>query len=67
MLSNVVLYWYYNKISDQYLTLNMLWANSADDKLIIHLFFPENKIRNFMQIDSLFPENRIRHFMQIVS
>ena len=26
------------------LTITTLWANSADDKLIFFLFFPENKI-----------------------
>ena len=41
------------------LTLSMLWANSADDKLMIcFLFFPDNMICHFMQIiftgDSLF-------------
>ena len=35
------------------LTLTMLWADSADDKLVIFVL--------------LFLENRIRHFMQIVS
>ena len=33
------------------LTLTTLWANSADDKLVIvFLFFPENRIWHFMQI-----------------
>ena len=32
----------------------MLWANSADDKLMtFFLFFQENKIWHFMQIVSL--------------
>ena len=33
------------------LSLSMLWANSADDKLVIvFLFFQENRIWHFMQI-----------------
>ena len=33
------------------LTITTLWANSADDKLMIFfLFFPENMIQHFMQI-----------------
>ena len=31
-------------------TFTTLWANSADNKLIFFLFFPENRIRYFMQI-----------------
>ena len=35
------------------LTFTTLWAFSADDKLMIYfLFFPENRIRHFMQIVS---------------
>ena len=35
------------------LTLSRIWANSADDKLMIFfLFFPENTISLFMQIVS---------------
>ena len=37
----------------EYLTFTTLWANSADDKLVIFFFIS--------------PENRIWHFMQIVS
>ena len=34
-------------------TLSTLWANSADDKLVILvLYFPENRIWYFMQIVS---------------
>ena len=43
----------------------MLWANSADDKLVFSFFFAENSIGYFMQIVSL--ENRIWYFIQIVS
>ena len=32
------------------LTFTTLWAFSADGKLMIFLFFPENRIWNFMQI-----------------
>ena len=36
------------------LTFTTLWAFSADNKLMIFfLFFPENRIRHFMQIVSL--------------
>ena len=34
------------------LTLTVLWAYSADDKLIFFLFFPENRICYFIQIVS---------------
>ena len=41
----------YTCIAD--LTFTTLWANSADDKLLIFfLFFPENKIWHFMHIAS---------------
>ena len=37
-----------------FLTFTMLWANSADDKLMkFFLFFLENRIWHFMQIASL--------------
>ena len=37
-----------------FLTFTTLWANSADDKLVIFfLFFPENRIWHFMQIVSI--------------
>ena len=36
------------------LIFTTLWANSADDKLMLFLFFPENRIWHCMQI-----ENRI--------
>ena len=39
--------------TDLYHSLRILWANSADNKLMIFFF--------------IFPENRIRHFMQIIS
>ena len=40
--------WLGGKTSTQ--TIN-LWANSADDKLMIFfLFFPENRMQHFMQI-----------------
>ena len=32
------------------LVFTTLWANSADNKLIFFLFFPENRIWHFMQI-----------------
>ena len=36
------------------LTFTFLWANSADDKLVVFfLFFPENRILHFMQIVSI--------------
>ena len=35
-----------------YLTFTILWANSADAKLVFLLFFPENRIWYFMQIVS---------------
>ena len=36
------------------LTITTLWANSADDKLMIFfLFFPENRLWHFMQIISI--------------
>ena len=38
----------------QYLAFTTLWANSADDKLIIILLFsPQNRLWHFMQIISL--------------
>ena len=37
-----------------HLTFTTLWAFSADDRLMIFfLFFPENRIWHFKQIDSL--------------
>ena len=36
-----------------FLTFTALWANSAEDELmILFLFFPVNRIRHFMQIVS---------------
>ena len=37
------------KAWSQYLTLTTLWANSAEDKLVI--FFPENRIWHFIQTE----------------
>ena len=36
-----------------YLTLSTLLDNSAHEKLIFFLFFPENRISHFMQIVSI--------------
>ena len=36
-----------------FLTVAMLWADSANNKLIFFLFFLENRIWHFMQIVSL--------------
>ena len=42
---------YFKHTVSYHLTFTTLWANSADDKLmVIFLFFPENKILHFMQI-----------------
>ena len=35
-----------------HLAITTLWADSADDKLMIFLFFPENKFWHFLQIVS---------------
>ena len=42
------------------LTFNTLWANSAEDKLIMFFFY-------YYYYYLFFPENSIWHFMQIVS
>ena len=56
--------------TDALLTFTTLSTNSADDKLVtFFLYFPDNRIRYFMQIvsrrqigDIFSPENRIWHF-----
>ena len=45
------------------LIVTTLWANSADDKLMI--FFPENRICHFMQIVSLSPMEMIAWIVKI--
>ena len=47
----------------QYLTFTTLWANSADDKLIIILLFPPPPPPH----THTHTQNRLWHFMQIIS
>ena len=35
------------------LTFTTFWANLADDKFIFFLFFPENRIWHFMQMETI--------------
>ena len=39
------------------LTFTTFWANSADDKLEIAVYYPENRIWHFMQIIFIHHEN----------
>ena len=45
---------YCDLINDKLKTINLnhLWANLADDKLLVFLFFPESRFWHFMQIVS---------------
>ena len=55
-----------NKDDEEILTLTTLWANSADNKLMIFLFFPENRIWHFLQIVSITPLEAICMKCQIL-